>query len=309
MPRCRQKAWRKTVGAYGHTVIVEERSPGSVLYLRWCDASATGKRTNGKTGNWRWRSLGHRDMELGEEQAKELAGRLLTSQEATATSRITLGDLLARYEAEVSAHKKGSQPREDHAVSTSGRKFSERTAIRRRSPRRPSATRRCFPRLRVGRVGGPRPGVDGMRATCTSARNERPVTATRARSARRTSATSSGNARTGSAGTSIGCPATPPRSCSASMRTGGSGRPKGSTCRRRMWPRPEAGWTRAAWRNATSRRTRRRSSRSSPNPGSCAKPYHKPYQPPPESSGPTTETVAGPSLPAIGTAGFEPATP
>jgi hypothetical protein len=114
MPRCRQKrAWRKTVGGYGHTVIVEERSPGSVLYLRWWDRSAAGKRNNGKTGNWRKRSLGHRDKELGEEQGKELAGRLLTSQEAAAGGRITLGELFARYEADVSAHKKGSQPRED----------------------------------------------------------------------------------------------------------------------------------------------------------------------------------------------------
>jgi hypothetical protein len=114
MPRCRQKrAWRKTVGGYGHTVIVEERSPGSVLYLRWWDRRAAGKRNNGKTGNWRKRSLGHRDKELGEEQGKELAGRLLTSQEAAAGGRITLGELLARYEADVSAHKKGSQPRED----------------------------------------------------------------------------------------------------------------------------------------------------------------------------------------------------
>jgi len=114
MPRCRQKrAWRKTVGGYGHTVIVEERSPGSVLYLRWWNPGGAGKRNNGKTGNWRKRSLGHRDKELGEEQGKELAGRLLTSQEAAAGGRITLGELLARYEADVSAHKKGSQSRED----------------------------------------------------------------------------------------------------------------------------------------------------------------------------------------------------
>jgi hypothetical protein len=75
--------------------------------------SAAGKRNNGKTGNWRKRSLGHRDKELGEEQGKELAGRLLTNQEAAAGGRITLGQLLAWYEADVSAQKKGSQPRED----------------------------------------------------------------------------------------------------------------------------------------------------------------------------------------------------
>lgn len=113
MPRCRQKAWRKTVGGYGHTVIVEERSPGSVLYLRWWDPGATGKRRSGKTGNWRKRSLGHRNKELGEEQGRELAGRLLASHEGAATGRITLGELLARYETEVSVYKKGSQPRED----------------------------------------------------------------------------------------------------------------------------------------------------------------------------------------------------
>ena len=114
MPRCRQqRAWRKTVGGYGHTVIVEERSPGSVLYLRWWDASAPGKRRTGRPGNWRKRSLGHRDKELGQEQGRELAGRLLASQEATSTGRTTLSDLFARYEADVSVHKKGAQPRED----------------------------------------------------------------------------------------------------------------------------------------------------------------------------------------------------
>ena len=114
MPRCKKKGlWRRTVGGYGHTVLVEERSPGSVLYVRWWDASASGKRQTGKQGNWRKRSLGHRDKELGEKQGRELAARLLASQEAKATGRITLGDLLARYEAEVSVHKKGSQPRED----------------------------------------------------------------------------------------------------------------------------------------------------------------------------------------------------
>jgi hypothetical protein len=114
MPRCKQKGvWRKTVGGYGHTVIVEERSPGSVLNLRWWDQSAPGQRANGKPGNWRWRSLGHRDKKLGEEQAKALAGRLLTGKEATAAGKVTVADLFARYEAEVSTHKKGAQPKED----------------------------------------------------------------------------------------------------------------------------------------------------------------------------------------------------
>lgn len=114
MPRCKQKGlWRKTVGGYGHTVIVQERSPGSVLYLRWWDPSATGQRTNGNQGNWRWRSLGHRDKRLGEEQARTLASRLLGGQQAAVVGKVTLTELFARYEAEVSAHKKGAQPRED----------------------------------------------------------------------------------------------------------------------------------------------------------------------------------------------------
>ena len=109
MPRCsKQRAWRKTVGGYGHTVIVEERSPGSVLYVRWWDPTAPGKRRTGRPGNWRKRSLGHRNKELG-----KAGGRLLTSQEAVANGRVTLGELLARYETEVSVHKKGAQPRED----------------------------------------------------------------------------------------------------------------------------------------------------------------------------------------------------
>ncbi len=113
MPRCKRKVWRKTIGGYGHTVIVEERSPGSVLYLRWWDPAATGRRKSGNPGNWRWRSLKHRDTKLGEEQGKELAAQLLVSEEAAATGRITFGELLARYEAEVSVYKKGTQPRED----------------------------------------------------------------------------------------------------------------------------------------------------------------------------------------------------
>ena len=42
------------------------------------------------------------------------------------------------------------------------------------------------------------------------------------------------------------------------------------------------GWTRAASSGAISRRTSRLSCRSSASLESCAKPYHKPYQPPPE---------------------------
>ena len=114
MPRSKpSRVWRRTIGGYGHTVIVEERSPGSPLYVRWWDPSAAGQRKSGKPGNWRWRSLGHRDKELGEEQGKELASRLLTGQESAAAGRITLGELLAKYEVEVSQHKKGAQPRED----------------------------------------------------------------------------------------------------------------------------------------------------------------------------------------------------
>lgn len=104
-----RKLWSQKVGGYGHTVTVCERQPGGPIYLRWWDATRPGK--NG--GNFAWKSLGHTDKTRATEQAKELAAQLLGALEAARKGRLTLVDLLARYERDVSAHKKGAQPAED----------------------------------------------------------------------------------------------------------------------------------------------------------------------------------------------------
>jgi len=105
-----RKRWKVTVGGYGHRVTAFEREAGGPLYLKWWDPT----RPNGKQrGNSAWRALGHRDRERAEKQARELSARLLEAVNAANAGRITAGELLARYEREVSAHKKGDQPAED----------------------------------------------------------------------------------------------------------------------------------------------------------------------------------------------------
>lgn len=88
--------WSKTVGAFGNRVTVMERTPGK-LYLRY---------------RRKWQALGHGDRHAALAQARELAARLLTGRVQHGT-RPRLRDLLARYTAAVSVHKKPPQPRED----------------------------------------------------------------------------------------------------------------------------------------------------------------------------------------------------
>jgi integrase len=100
----RKKRWAKTYGGYGNRVTVCERAGTTKLFLRWWDSARR---------NWRWRSLGHSDHERGEQQAKQLAGSLLAASEADATGSLTVAELFARFEAEVTTHGRGQQPRED----------------------------------------------------------------------------------------------------------------------------------------------------------------------------------------------------
>ena len=58
-------------------------------------------------------SLRHTDRVAGERAARELAAELLATVDAARTRRLTLTELFARYERDVSAHKKGVQPAED----------------------------------------------------------------------------------------------------------------------------------------------------------------------------------------------------
>lgn len=103
-----RKLWRRTAGSYGHTVTVCERQPGGPLYLRWWNASA-----KGVGGNWTWRGLRHSDRERGYDQARHLAGQLLAAIDTARAGRVTVAELLARYEREKSSKKKGAGPAED----------------------------------------------------------------------------------------------------------------------------------------------------------------------------------------------------
>lgn len=105
-----RKRWKVTVGGYGHTVTAFERTLDGPLYLRWWDAT----RPNGKKmGNWTSRALRHHNQSRAEEQARELSAKLLAALEAAHAGRVTVAELFARYEQDVTVHKKGDQPDED----------------------------------------------------------------------------------------------------------------------------------------------------------------------------------------------------
>lgn len=99
------KLWSVTVGGHGHSVTASERRPGGLLSIRWWDSSR---------GAPTWRALGHPDKAKAEEQARALSSELLSAGKAARSPRLTMIELLARYEREVTAYKKGSQPAEDH---------------------------------------------------------------------------------------------------------------------------------------------------------------------------------------------------
>lgn len=92
-----------TIGDRGYRVTLCRRYR-SRLSLRWWDPTIR---------NYRWKSLKHNDEELGERQAKELAGQLLATGTAPARGTLPIAGLLGRYEREVSAYKKGAGLKED----------------------------------------------------------------------------------------------------------------------------------------------------------------------------------------------------
>lgn len=96
--------WSVTVGGYGHTVKACERRPGGTLHLCSWDSA---KR------NHSWTSLGHRDRERAEQQARELSGQLLNAAHAVRSRHVTVVELLARYEIEVVAFKKPQHASDD----------------------------------------------------------------------------------------------------------------------------------------------------------------------------------------------------
>jgi hypothetical protein len=83
----RRKAWSKIVDAHGVQVRIFERARGSVLY-----------RSVVIGGEKDRKSLGHRDRDLAEQQAKDLASALAEAQLLGYTgSELTLGQLFAAY--------------------------------------------------------------------------------------------------------------------------------------------------------------------------------------------------------------------
>jgi hypothetical protein len=104
MTRKLPRRWRVTVGGYGYRVTAYERTPGGVLYVQWYDRTR-------KT--WVPRSLGHRDRDRAEQQARELAGAILAANEAECMDTLTVSDLFGRFEREVTAHEAPGQAAED----------------------------------------------------------------------------------------------------------------------------------------------------------------------------------------------------
>jgi hypothetical protein len=104
MTRKLPRRWRVTVGGYGYKVTAFERTAGGVLYIRWWDRARN---------NWVPRSLGHRDRERAEQEARTLAGALLAANEAEHRGDLTLADLFGRFEREVIQHEKPRQAAED----------------------------------------------------------------------------------------------------------------------------------------------------------------------------------------------------
>lgn len=98
------KAWSVVVGGHGHKVKAVERGKAALISLRWWDSANQCSR---------WEPLGHKDRTRAEEQARELSAQLLSASLAVRSPRVTVLELLARYESEVIPHKKPGQAADD----------------------------------------------------------------------------------------------------------------------------------------------------------------------------------------------------
>lgn len=108
-PKKKPQRWSLTVGTHGNRVTVLNRKAGGPLSIRyWIPASK-----DGTPGQWRWEALGHTDRKKGEASAREISASLHDGTLDAVTGRLSVAEMLTRYELDKSAHKKGQQPKED----------------------------------------------------------------------------------------------------------------------------------------------------------------------------------------------------
>ena len=88
----KQKKWSYSTGERPHTVTVEEREPGGVIYGRVWDPNARAGR-----GNWIRRSLKHSDRERAKVWAKSQVAKLVNGEESIRAGKMTLAQVLAAY--------------------------------------------------------------------------------------------------------------------------------------------------------------------------------------------------------------------
>src|ERR1051325_2138459 len=101
--RKRMKKWVQTVGRHGRSVTVYQHGNGN-CYVRWWNSVAK---------KWHRESLKHADRELALEEAERLFSERDSAFNARRQGSITLTDLFARYENDVTAHKKAAARAED----------------------------------------------------------------------------------------------------------------------------------------------------------------------------------------------------
>ena len=100
--------WKHSVGARPNTITVFERKKDGVLYARAWDGAAC----NGK-GNWRLRSLGHRDKKRARAYAIDEASKLQKGEASIADGKVTLAQVFAAYMEHKSPRKVATEQKAD----------------------------------------------------------------------------------------------------------------------------------------------------------------------------------------------------